>query len=105
VAPGGHLARRGELTPDDVRVGAELGLLELIKSGTTAFADMYFHVPEVAAAVEDAGLQARLGHGIVTVGKDGEAARARTRERASRSLASTMARPTGGSRRPLCPTR
>jgi 5-methylthioadenosine/S-adenosylhomocysteine deaminase len=65
----------GELTPDDVRVGAELGLLELIKSGTTAFADMYFHVPEVAAAVEDAGLRARLGHGIVTVGKDGEAAR------------------------------
>ena len=65
----------GELTPDDVRVGAELGLLEMIKAGTTAFADMYFHVPEVAAAVEDAGLRARLGHGIVTVGKDGEAAR------------------------------
>jgi len=51
----GHLARRGELTPDDVRVGAELGLLELIKSGTTAFADMYFHVPEVAAAVGTRG--------------------------------------------------
>ncbi|WP_254762525.1 amidohydrolase [Natrinema marinum] len=65
----------GELTPQDVRVGAELGLLELIKAGTTAFADMYFHVPEVAAAVEDAGVRARLGHGIVTVGKDGETAR------------------------------
>ncbi|MDS0476306.1 amidohydrolase [Natrinema sp. 1APR25-10V2] len=65
----------GELTPEDVRVGAELGLLEMIKAGTTAFADMYFHVPEVAAAVEDAGVRARLGHGIVTVGKDGEAAR------------------------------
>ncbi|MDF9747264.1 amidohydrolase [Natrinema salsiterrestre] len=65
----------GELTPEDVRAGAELGLLELIKSGTTAFADMYFHVPEVADAVETAGVRARLGHGIVTVGKDGEAAR------------------------------
>ncbi|WP_226482072.1 amidohydrolase [Natrinema amylolyticum] len=65
----------GELTADDVRIGAELGLLELIKSGVTAFADMYFHVPEVAAAVETAGLRARLGHGIVTVGKDGETAR------------------------------
>ncbi len=65
----------GELTPEDVRVGAELGLLEQIKAGTTAFADMYFHVPEIAAAVEDAGVRARLGHGIVTVGKDGEAAR------------------------------
>jgi 5-methylthioadenosine/S-adenosylhomocysteine deaminase len=59
-----------ELTAEDVRAGTELGLLEMIRSGTTAFADMYFHVPEIAAAVEDAGLRARLGHGVVTVGKD-----------------------------------
>ncbi len=65
----------GELTAADIRAGAELGLLELIKSGVTAFADMYFQVPGVAAAVETAGLRARLGHGIVTVGKDGETAR------------------------------
>ncbi|ELZ73865.1 chlorohydrolase family protein [Haloferax prahovense DSM 18310] len=64
------------LTPEDVRVGAELGLVEMIKSGTTAFADMYFHVPEVAAAVDEAGLRARLGHGVVTLGKDDEDARA-----------------------------
>ncbi|MGQ3412914.1 amidohydrolase [Natrinema sp. LN54] len=64
-----------ELTADDVRVGAELGLLELIKSGTTAFADMYFDVPEIAAAVEKSGLRARLGHGVVTVVKDDEGAR------------------------------
>ncbi|RDZ43146.1 S-adenosylhomocysteine deaminase [Haloferax sp. Atlit-10N] len=63
------------LTPEDVRVGAELGLVEMIKSGTTAFADMYFHVPEVAAAVDEAGLRARLGHGVVTLGKDDEDAR------------------------------
>ncbi|AEH35897.1 amidohydrolase [Halopiger xanaduensis] len=66
----------GELTAEDVRTGAELGLLEMIKSGTTAFADMYFDVPEIAAAVEEAGLRARLGHGIVTVAKDDEGARA-----------------------------
>jgi len=59
-----------ELTAEDVRAGAELGLLEMIRSGTTAFADMYFHVPEIAAAVEAAGLRARLGHGVVTVGKE-----------------------------------
>ncbi|ELY65713.1 amidohydrolase [Natrinema versiforme] len=64
-----------ELTGDDIRVGAELGLLELIKSGTTAFADMYFDVPEIAAAVEQSGLRARLGHGVVTVVKDDEGAR------------------------------
>ncbi|WP_410765982.1 amidohydrolase [Haloferax sp. DFSO60] len=58
------------LTPEDVRIGTELGILEMIKSGTTAFADMYFEVPEVAAAVEESGVRARIGHGVVTIGKD-----------------------------------
>ncbi|MFC7204934.1 amidohydrolase [Haloferax namakaokahaiae] len=62
------------LTPEDVRAGTELGILEMIKSGTTAFADMYFEVPEVAAAVEESGVRARIGHGVVTIGKDDEAA-------------------------------
>jgi len=60
----------GELTEGDVRAGTDLALVEMIRSGTTAFADMYFHVPEIAAAVEEAGVRARLGHGVVTVGKD-----------------------------------
>ena len=64
-----------ELGPEDVRAGAELGLLEMIRSGTTGFADMYFHVPEAVAAVEEAGLRARVGRGVVTVGKDEAAAR------------------------------
>jgi 5-methylthioadenosine/S-adenosylhomocysteine deaminase len=59
-----------ELTPEDVRVGAELGICEMLKSGTTAFADMYFHVPEIAAAVEALGIRAVLGHTAITVGKD-----------------------------------
>ena len=63
-----------ELTPDDVRAGTDLALLEMIRSGTTAFGDMYFHVPQVVESVDDAGLRARLGHGIVTVGKDTETA-------------------------------
>ncbi|MDG5819578.1 amidohydrolase [Natronococcus sp. A-GB7] len=65
----------GELTPDDVRTGAELGLLEMIKGGTTAFADMYFEMPEIVDAVDRAGLRARLGHGVVTVVKDDAGAR------------------------------
>ncbi|WP_255169483.1 amidohydrolase [Natrononativus amylolyticus] len=70
----------GALTAEDVRVGTELGVLEMIKSGTTAFADMYFHVPEIASVIEQAGVRARLGHGIVTIGKDEEAARADAEE-------------------------
>jgi 5-methylthioadenosine/S-adenosylhomocysteine deaminase len=60
-----------ELTAEDVRVGAELGVVEMIKSGTTAFADMYFEVPEIADAVDRAGLKALLGYTAITVGKDG----------------------------------
>jgi len=63
-----------ELTAEDVRVGAELGILEMIKSGTTTFSDMYFHAEEIADAVEQAGVRAVLGHTAITVGKDEEAA-------------------------------
>ncbi len=65
-----------ELTPEDIRAGAELGILESIKAGTTAFADMYFEIGETAAVVEQAGIRALLGHGVISVAKDREAARA-----------------------------
>ena len=63
------------LEAEDVRAGAELGILEMIKGGITSFADMYFFMEEVAGAVENAGVRARLGHGVISVGKDHEDAR------------------------------
>ncbi|NGM68828.1 amidohydrolase [Natronolimnobius sp. AArcel1] len=65
-----------ELTAEDIRAGAELGILEMIKSGTTAFSDMYFEVPDIAAVVEEAGVRAVLGHTAITVGKDDDGAHA-----------------------------
>ena len=65
-----------ELTADAVRAGTKLGIAEMIRSGTTAFADMYFFMPEVAEAVADTGVRAHLGHGCITVGKDDETAHA-----------------------------
>ena len=62
-----------ELTGEDVRAGAELGLVEMLKSGTTGLCDMYFFMPEVVDAVDEAGLRARLGYGSITVGKEREA--------------------------------
>ena len=69
-----------ELTAADVRAGAELGLVEMITSGTTALNDMYFFMSDVADAVEAAGVRARLGYGAITVGNDDEAAREEMRE-------------------------
>lgn len=60
------------LTPEDVRVGAELGVLEMIRSGTTTFADMYFEAGQTADVVRESGIRALLGRGTVTLGKDGD---------------------------------
>jgi 5-methylthioadenosine/S-adenosylhomocysteine deaminase len=59
----------GELTAEDIKVGTELAAVEMIRSGTTGFVDMYFEEPHVAAVVEDSGLRALIGHGFVSVGK------------------------------------
>ncbi|GAB3320957.1 amidohydrolase [Haloplanus rallus] len=64
------------LEPADIEAGAELGVLEMIRSGTTTFADMYFEIDRTAAVVERAGLRAVLGHGAISAGKDDDAARA-----------------------------
>lgn len=57
-----------KLKPRDVYDGALLGCLEMIKSGTTTFADMYFHEDQAAKAVEKAGLRAVLAQGILEAG-------------------------------------
>lgn len=49
-----------KLTPSDIYDGALLGCLEMIKSGTICFADMYFNEGAVAKAVEETGLRAVL---------------------------------------------
>jgi 5-methylthioadenosine/S-adenosylhomocysteine deaminase len=53
------------LTPEDIRAGACLGALEMIRSGTTSFADMYIYMDEVAKAVEETGMRAALGYGMI----------------------------------------
>jgi 5-methylthioadenosine/S-adenosylhomocysteine deaminase len=53
------------VSPEFVRVGTELAALEMIKSGTTAYADMYYFEEEVAAATRSAGLRGVLGQTII----------------------------------------
>ncbi len=50
----------GQLDEEDVYVGSKLACLEMIKTGTTFFNDMYWHFPGTARAVEEMGLRAAL---------------------------------------------
>ena len=48
------------MTPDDVYTGTRLACLEMIRSGTTTFLDMYFFELDVARAVRDMNMRAVL---------------------------------------------
>ena len=47
-----------KLQPEDVYWGARLATVEMIRTGTSRFVDMYWHEAEVARAAQDAGLRA-----------------------------------------------
>jgi 5-methylthioadenosine/S-adenosylhomocysteine deaminase len=53
------------VTPEMVRVGTRLAVLEMIQSGTTTFADMYYFEEEIARATKAAGLRGVLGETII----------------------------------------
>ena len=53
------------VTPAFVRAGTRLAALEMIESGTTAYADMYYFEEEIAKATEQAGLRGVLGQTII----------------------------------------
>jgi 5-methylthioadenosine/S-adenosylhomocysteine deaminase len=50
-----------KLTADDVYWGTRLAVIEMIRSGTTHFFDMYWHPEAVARASEEAGIRATVG--------------------------------------------
>lgn len=81
-----------KLTADDVYWGTMLAIVEMIKSGTTCFADMYFFMDEVARAVEKAGVRAVLARGMVGVGPEKEQAIAESRELINKWNGSTKGR-------------
>lgn len=53
------------LTDDAVRAGTDLGIMEMLRFGTTSFNDMYMRMDMEAEAVRDSGMRALLGHGVV----------------------------------------
>src|SRR3954447_12670122 len=53
------------VTPEFVRAGTRLAALEMIESGTTTYADMYYFEEEVAKVTREAGLRGVLGQTII----------------------------------------
>lgn len=49
------------LVPDDILPVSRLGIAEMIRSGTTCFADMYFFPEETCRAVLESGIKANIG--------------------------------------------
>jgi 5-methylthioadenosine/S-adenosylhomocysteine deaminase len=45
--------------------GTKLACLEMIRSGTTAFNDMYFYMEDAARAIDEAGIRAMLCYGFI----------------------------------------
>ena len=72
------------LDADDVYWGARLGCVEMIRTGTVRFWDMYWHAGATAEAVEDAGLRATIGAPLIDVGA--AAGKGTLHEAAERSL-------------------
>ena len=53
------------VSPDFVRIGTQLAVLEMIQSGTTTFADMYYFEEEVAKVTRAAGMRGVLGQTVI----------------------------------------
>ncbi len=63
----GHMmpVEREFVSPEFVRLGTSLAAAELIRSGVTTFADMYYYEEQVAQAAAEAGLRAVCGETII----------------------------------------
>jgi len=59
-----------KLRADDVYLGTKLACLEMIKTGTTTFNDMYFFMESAAKAVDETGLRAVLSYGFIDLFND-----------------------------------
>lgn len=59
-----------KMNAKDIYWGAMLGIAEMLKSGTTCFADMYCFMDDVASAVAETGIRANLSRGLIGLAPD-----------------------------------
>ena len=58
------------MTPDMVPPAVSVSCGEMIRTGTTCFADQYFYMDRIVPAVRASGMRAALAYGVVEVGDD-----------------------------------
>ena len=64
-----------KLTRDDIYWGTKLACLEMIRSGTVFFSDMYFCPQQILKAVEESGVRAAIGLTVLEASPNREAHR------------------------------
>ncbi|MBP1933401.1 amidohydrolase family protein [Ammoniphilus resinae] len=55
----------GQFTSEHVKWGTYLSIIEMLRTGTTCFMDMYDHMDQVAEAAEVSGMRAGLARGVI----------------------------------------
>lgn len=55
------------LTGEDIYYGSYLACIEMIKSGTTTFNDMYAFIEDTIKAIEETGIRAMVGRAIIGI--------------------------------------
>lgn len=61
-----------KMDANDIYWGAMLGIVEMLKGGTTCFADMYCFMEDVARACLETGIRANLCRGLIGVAPDAD---------------------------------
>lgn len=59
-----------KFSAETVRWGGSLAVLEMLKTGTTCFMDMYDHMDTLAQVVEESGIRAVLARGVIGLGSE-----------------------------------
>lgn len=54
-----------KLTAEDVRIGSDVAMMEMISSGTTCFSDMYFFEDQIADSALDCGIRGVVSRSVV----------------------------------------
>ena len=69
-----------KLTAEDCYWGTMLAIMEMLRSGTTSFVDMYYFMDELVRAIQDSGIRAVLSRGLMGSVDDPSAGEMRMRE-------------------------